>query len=641
MASITASNKTSKLWPWLVAGGVVWLVFAWQGHKGFDLWDEGFTWYGAQRTLQGEVPFRDFMSYDPARYYWSAAFMKLTGSDGLIAFRASNALLQMVAVYLALAAVTRNTPRAGPAFLILSAVMFTLWMLPYYKMADLFACILLISVFAYLIEAPSPGRYLLAGIGLGFAAFVGRNHGMYGLAAGGAILLWLRFRRGGSVPLFKAGCLFGLGVAMGFLPILLMAWVLPGFDKAFLDSIRFLFEFKATNLGVPVPWPWRVNFSAPVGIVLRDVLLGCFFIGALVFGVLSLAHVILRDPRKPLAPAFAAAAFLGLPYAHYAFSRADYYHLAFGIFPLLIGLLAWLATQRPIVKWAAAGTLLAGSVLTMFTFQTGWQCRAAAHCAEETISGSKILMEPRFADDVTLIRQLEAQYAPNGRSFVVAPLWPGAYALLDRRSPMWESYALFKRTEAFEKGEIARIEAAQPGFVFIFDHALDGHDELRFKNTHPLTHAYVVEHFERVRYPFRDDYQVYVSKGNAGLREAPPYLRLGAEELARLDRGASSVRILNWGPQEAVAGTVPNPQAMGNAGIWIQVADDADLGQARVMVDGAPASSSSVAPGVITAAVSPQVFLQPGDKSIAIEQSVTGRRIPVGPLKVTAPPTPP
>ena len=114
-----------------------------------------------------------------------------------------------------------------------------------------------------------------------------------------------------------------------------------------------------------------------------------------------------------------------------------------------------------------------------------------------------------MARDAELLRGLADQYAKNGRSFLATPFWPGAYALLERKAPTWEIYALFPRSPAFEQAEITRLHAADPGFVLVFDFPLDGRDDLRFRNTHPLLNQYIITHFERVPASDMPFYQIY------------------------------------------------------------------------------------------------------------------------------------
>ena len=75
----------------------------------------------------------------------------------------------------------------------------------------------------------------------------------------------------------------------------------------------------------------------------------------LAFGILSLLWVIRQAVlKKPVAPQFVAASMLALPYAHYAFSRAELFHLALAVYPMLVGTFILIEDCPLRRRWAAA-----------------------------------------------------------------------------------------------------------------------------------------------------------------------------------------------------------------------------------------------------------------------------------------------
>ena len=183
---------------------------------------------------------------------------------------------------------------------------------------------------------------------------------------------------------------------------------------------------------------------------------------------------------------------------HHAFARAHAWHLAQGIFPLIIGCLVFLAAKPAIVKWPLSVALCVASVWVTHVYHPGWQCRAGKDCEKVEVSGDLLDMPSSTASDVRLLKDLVAKYASDGRSYVVTPFWPGAYALLEGKSPMWEIYALRPRTTDFQLREIERIRRADPAFVLVIDTPLDGRDDLRFRNTHSEVYNFMEEEFQRV-----------------------------------------------------------------------------------------------------------------------------------------------
>jgi hypothetical protein len=472
-------------------------LFFWQSHDGFNIWDEGYLWYGVQRVLAGEVPIRDFMAYDPGRYYFSAGLMGLLGDSGLMSLRWTLVGLQMVGVLVSLFLVRKNALVSSGFFLFVASMTFAVWIYPQYKTPDIVASIVLVGALAYMVQKSSLKGYFIAGLFVGLVAVFGRNHGIYGIVGGVGAMGYNAFKNEGGVPLFKSFSMWVFGIVIGFAPVLLMIMFIPGFGMSFLESIQQLFQVKATNLPLPVPWPWLAEFAQwRFGTVQRSFLIGLYFVFILGFGIVGLLWLALRKLKnKPVSSPIVASIFLALPYAHYAYSRADLDHLALGIFPFLISGFAFLVRQPAKIKWSLAALLSFSSIFLMIPFHPGWLC-AHQQCVGADVGMDKLNVDHGTASDIAMLKTLVDKFAPNGQAFIATPFWPGAYAVFARKAPMWENFAFFKHSEAFEQAEIGRIVAANPRFAVIYDLPLDSRAELQFANTHPRINQYILDNFE-------------------------------------------------------------------------------------------------------------------------------------------------
>jgi hypothetical protein len=457
------------------------------------LWDEGFLWYGVQRTLLGEVPIRDFLAYDLGRYYWSAAIMGLMSDNGIMALRLTTSILAGLGLFLALVVIARSRRENDILVMLLAAVILILWMFPPYRIFDITTSIALVGVLAYLIERPSLRLCFVSGLVLGLAAVFGRNHGLYGIIGSFGVIVCLAVFNRGRLTLLSALGWWAAGIMVGYMPMLLALAFVPGLAGAFWEDLRFLFECHCTNLPLPVPWPWR----PPIGV--RSLTIGTLFIALPLLGVAGVIYAIYaRFKDTVIPPAAAAAAFLILPYAHYAFSRADVEHLAAAVFPFLIGGLAISAASSRKVKIPVIALLLTVSLVVMLPEQLTWNGLSKGETVEIGVGRDRIKTIRASALSIALLRYYDMQYCRDGRTFLAVPFWPGAYAVLERKAPIWEIYALFPRNASFQEREIERIEDAEPGFAIVWDLALDKREELRFRNTHPLIDQYIRQNFEQI-----------------------------------------------------------------------------------------------------------------------------------------------
>ena len=485
------------LGPWSVfvlAIALAGVSFATQGRQGINLADEGFLWYGVQQTAHGKVPLRDFQSYDPGRYYWSAAGMFLFGK-GLVALRFSETVFQVLGLWAGLLAASRVAQNW--ALLAAVGLMLTLWMFPSHKLFDgtLLLCGIWIAV--RLIEEPSPARIFTAGFFVGLCVFFGRNHALYNFLAQASLLLLLHFKLRPLLSISHLG-MWVAGIMAGLVPTIAMFVGVSGFFTSYVESIQSIFR-HGTNLALPIPWPWRVSPNSAAGAM--QFLLGIFLI-ALPLGYLAAIAVSLSMRSQTIKDhaLFIACAFVGLFYLHHVFSRADFSHLAQVIHPFTLAALAsvgFLGASKS-YHWAVIAVLIAAALFTIGRQMPIYQRITSSTPWIACDAGGKIFVPASTNRLFACLRKFAAENIAPGESVLIAPFMPTLYPMLSHESPLWDLAYYFPATALRQEAMIRELTIKNVNWAIISGALLDRREDLRFSATHELVWQYLMANFEPV-----------------------------------------------------------------------------------------------------------------------------------------------
>ncbi|MBD1878312.1 hypothetical protein [Coleofasciculus sp. FACHB-T130] len=485
----------------LLAAALVTTSFILQSNIGINLGDEGFLWYGTIHTALGEVPIRDFQSYDPGRYYWGAAWFKIFGNDSILSLRISTAIFQTIGLAFGLLSLKRVTQSWW--LLAIEGLLLLLWMFPRHKLFEPSIAMAAVYFGILLLERPSLLRHFIAGVFVGLAAFLGRNHGLYAFLSF-LLLIFFTWAKLGRNDIFRRFVAWGCGILMGYSPMFFMLFVVPGFFESFVDSIKFLFRLGGTNLPLPVPWVWYPNYSEMNLIQAANAFsIGIFFLILPLFNTLILIQLFLskRDALRLKHPLIAST-FVSFLYMHYAFSRADLGHLAQAIHPLLIGLMCLPSMFRGNFKKKANTGLLSitfAATLLSVGLVSPYYLRVTAppeQYVQRSVTGDTLWMDVATANLIDTVIKINNQLIQPNEGLLIAPHWPTFYPIVQRKSPIWDIYLLFPEVEDRQKTMIEELRKKNVNWIILGDIALDGRDELRFKNTHPLLWNHFQEDFE-------------------------------------------------------------------------------------------------------------------------------------------------
>jgi len=470
------------------------------GNVGINFADEGYLWYGMRALKAGQVPIRDFQAYDPGRYVWCALWSCLLG-DGLVSMRFGCVVFQSIGITCGLLAARRIT--ANRPTLVLIALLLVQWMIPTYKVFEQSIALMAVWVAIMLTERPTIKRHFAAGLFVGIAAFMGRNHGLYNGVAFGLVILVLARDTLKELPARLAA--WSGGVIVGYLPQLALFAFVPGYLDAFLALLHRNVSL-GSNLATAIPWPWTASWHAGWIVGVNELVEGLFYLLLPIFVVSALIWLLWRPldvVRKNAA--FFAATCVVLPYSHHTFSRADYIHLAHSVPVLALGIIGFCAalwsSSRMLVVAAALLCLASFAATVVHTGLFEELSAPPGVFVERPVLGQTMHVG-RYHDRIlTIADHVAHTLAKPSEPVVFLPHWPGLYAATNRTSPLKQIYFIRPASVAEEQITLAALKAKDVRWVMLQDYKLDGRDDLRFCNTNPLVFAYFSENFARVSFP--------------------------------------------------------------------------------------------------------------------------------------------
>lgn len=490
-------RSTSAVWLW--ASLLVALSFSLQGRIQINLADEGYLWYGTWRTAHGEIPLRDFIAYFPGRYYWGAGWSILFG-PGIMGLRASLALFQVLGLVFGLLAL-RRVIRSW-RWLVPAGGLLLLWMYPRHKIFEHGISLAAVYFALLLVEKPTIRRHFIAGAFVGLSAFFGLNHALYVAVSFFllTLLLWLNSDRSGF---FRRFAVLGAGFLLGATPILFMLFFVPDFFSRVIDFIMLLMRAGSTNLPLPVPWPWeQAPLPADFLKAASSISFSLFFIMLPAFYLLGGAYLLLSRPglvhSNPLA---CACILVGVTWMHHAFARPDLPHLAQAIQPFLVGVMSLpLTLKRGWLRILAWGGIACVTVMSLFSVgvQSPFYDKTIAHpnaYAAIDINGEHLWVRHHNARLIKGVMDANAELIPTQEGLLIACHLPGLYPMLNRTSPLWDFFLLPVKMEDRQRRQISVLEEKQVGWLLLNDMTIDGRDELRLKNSHPLLWQYFMDNF--------------------------------------------------------------------------------------------------------------------------------------------------
>ena len=474
----------------------------WQlhGSYGFNLSDEGFFWYGAKQTARGEVPGLDFLAYEPGRYYWAAAIFKAFGSSSNHMARVASVLFGAIMYGSITSLLIERRKDIGKAKTLVSitflAATLSTWSFPYYRITDVVAPCLSFLLCYQQYEDRRPKSSLITGFWAGMIMCFGRNHALYTLLGLLIVILYMQAQERDIGRTMRRIWLGAVGMVAGITPFLILALLRPGYPNTITSQWFSMLKTGKTNLPLPWPLPWKtISNGMPLSEADGHLIIGILFMSLFAVAIAGTAAVAIAAANgRHVPPELAAMTATTAGYLHYGMDRADMEHIGPALMPVILGFFLW--SLRGKIAMTAACTL----TILIPTARVAARQQSAYHCIRQTIPCTFIDIdrETRVATSTQTAQLTKSALKEiRGTRFLAAPAYPALYAMTETKSPIWDIYAAWPRSEEEQHRAIHSIQANEVSTIILNRNGFGG--DARFEHTNPLLFSFITKRYKLCR----------------------------------------------------------------------------------------------------------------------------------------------
>ncbi|HEV2696812.1 MAG TPA: hypothetical protein VGU90_02395, partial [Terriglobales bacterium] len=300
----------------------------------------------------------------------------------------------------------------------------------------------------------------------------------------------------------------------------IMLAAVPGFAPAFFHSLLLTPKWAWS---LKIPFPWHVHVKGLHGMDLVQARAVSWLCLAAPFTyAASLWRAIRRNaPLDSVGWLAAAASAAGVGFLVHAFYTADFFHIAEGVAPFVIaaGALSAHLWRRGEHRWSL--TLFSGMV---FLVTASWlpmeplvqhlRTRAQAPDSVQQISihGKTFEVPAEQAEIMNTVATAFRDCGLHDGEFLAAPYYPGLYAFLNTRAPLWDTYFLWPRSQQAQQEDIDALQRNRTALILLNPQfALNGRESLELIQTNPKLVEYIETHYQRGDIKLPDGFGLYFS----------------------------------------------------------------------------------------------------------------------------------